>query len=205
MTKSPWPLAGGNLRCALFFALTLVASAAQAQWSWRDANGEVTFSDSPPPPEVMRSDILHQPTGGVSISTTGSEPAPATAVAPAAAPAGAPHPGSPPKIEAPATAPPPGAQRPSKPDAGPKTLAEQDADFRKRLAEQQKAEQKQAEDEAQAAQRAEACNQAKSYLQVLQSGARLMRPDASGERNFLDDDQRAAEVQKTQEAVDKNC
>jgi len=40
---------------------------------------------------------------------------------------------------------------------------------------------------------------------MLQGGTRLLRPDANGERNFLDDDQRAAEIQKTQDVIDKNC
>jgi len=40
---------------------------------------------------------------------------------------------------------------------------------------------------------------------MLEEGTRLLRPDAEGNRNFLDDDQRAAEVQKTQDVIAKNC
>jgi hypothetical protein len=84
-------------------------------------------------------------------------------------------------------------------------LAEQEADFRKRMAEREKAAQKAAQDEAQAGERASACAQAKGYLQMIEGGTRLMRPDAEGNRNFMDEDQRAAEIQKTQEVIAKNC
>jgi len=198
MTTLAYPLARGNLRFALVLALFLAAGAAHAQWVWRDANGEVTYSDSPPPPNVSRSEILRQPTGASSSAadeTPSAPPAPTTngGVVPANA-----------RVVAPA-APVPQPPQASRPGNAPKTLAEQDADFRKRQADQQKAEEKQAQDEAQEAQRTEACNQARNYLNTLQSGARLMRPDANGERNFLDDEQRSAEIQKTQENIEKNC
>jgi len=204
MTILAWPPARGSFRVALLLALLLAGgtNSVQAQWSWRDATGEVTFSDSPPPPNVPRSEILRQPTTVSSSSSDASSPSvgsPSNANTLPAAPTTPrpPAPGAtPPQTQAP---------QPNRPSAPPKTWAEQDADFRKRLADQQKAEEKQAEEEAQTSQRADACNQAKTYLDTLQSGARLMRPDANGERNFLDDDQRAAEIQKAQENVEKNC
>jgi len=202
MTKGPWPTARGALGCSLLLSLILTGGmgSAQAQWAWRDANGEITYSDTPPPADVSRSNILRQPTG-VSPSNTDT-----TSAAPSA-PAinnGGPVPATP-RTSAPASAPPSPAPQASKPNPAPKSLAEQDADFRKRLTERQKAEEKEEQDEAQASQRAEACNQAKTYMDMLQGGTRLLRPDANGERNFLDDDQRAAEVQKTQDAINKNC
>lgn len=40
--------------------LTLAASA-QAQWKWRDAKGNVQYSDMPPPAGVADKDILQRP------------------------------------------------------------------------------------------------------------------------------------------------
>ncbi|SPE29051.1 conserved exported hypothetical protein [Burkholderiales bacterium] len=201
MTSKPWLVAGGTFPLAFLFLFALAGSA-HAQWVWRDTSGEITYSDSPPPAEVIRSDILRQPSGGAPATTSVSD---ATSSAPDAA-------STPPAPTGSAgTAPPsPPAAAPqnapaSKPDSAPKSLAEQDADFRKRLGEQQKADQKQAEEDSQAAERAGACAQAKSYLEMLEGGTRLLRPDANGDRNFLDDDQRAAEIQKTQETVAKSC
>ena len=201
MTTLRRSLACGRFGLELLFVLVLVggASSVQAQWAWRDASGQVTYSDSPPPADVTRSDILRQP---MNASSSSSEATPAAPGSPSPG-AGGPTATSP-RVATPAPTSPP-AQQSNRPTAAPKTLAEQDADFRKRQAERQKAEEKEAEDETQASQRADACNQAKTYLDMLQGGTRLLRPDANGERNFMDDDQRSAEIQKTQEAVEKNC
>lgn len=201
MTNRPLRLSHGTSRRVLLFALMLAGSlaTAQAQWAWRDANGEITYSDSPPPADVSRSNILRQPTGA---STSSAD---STAVAPSAPSASTTPPPVSPRVGTSAAPPPAQPAQANKPNPAPKTLAEQDADFRKRLAEQQKAEEKQEQDEAQASQRSEACNQAKTYMDMLQGGTRLLRPDANGERNFLDDEQRAAEIQKTQDAMEKNC
>ena len=198
MTTLAYPLTRGNFRFALVLALLLAAGAAHAQWVWRDANGEVTYSDSPPPADVSRSEILRQPTGASSSAAEETPSTPAAPVANGGVVSANPRPVAP-------AAPVPQAPQALRPGNAPKTLAEQDADFRKRQADQQKAEEKQAQDEAQETQHTDACNQARSYLNTLQSGARLMRPDANGERNFLDDEQRSAEIQKAQENIEKNC
>jgi hypothetical protein len=193
-----------GLKPALLVGSLLLAGAvpiaANAQWAWRENSGSTTFSDTPPPADVRQGEILRQPSAPMQTTAgrhadvaQSTPPAPPTLnIAPARV--GQENAGAP-------------ADRDSrnKPSSGPKTLAEQDADFRKRLAERQKAEQKQADDEAQAAQRSAACAQARSYLQVIESGTRLMRPDSQGNRNFLDEEQRAAETQKTQEQIAQNC
>lgn len=166
---------------AVFVGLLAAGGTAQAQWVWKDAAGNVTFSDVPPPPDVPPDQIVRRP-GAVAIT-----PVPAPGAAPNAAP------------EAPAA---PGGPKASN---GPKTLAEQDADFRKRREDAQKAEQKAAEEQSKAAQKQAACNQAQSYLSMIQSGMRLMRPNPDGTRGFMDDDTRSAEVQKAQEQVSQNC
>lgn len=87
-----------------------------------------------------------------------------------------------------------------------KSLAEQDAEFRKRQIEEQQAQAKAAQQKAAQEERAEACDSARSYLKTLQSGARIMRTDPNtGERSYLTDAEYPAEIAKAQRAVDANC
>jgi hypothetical protein len=196
MNIAPPRPASGAACLALFLCLAALAGSAQAQWAWRDAQGKITYSDAPPPADVQPASILRQPDmappaeagKGDKSAPSGTYSTPDTMVrgadpAPAPAPAEAPRPAA----------------------GNPKSLAEQEADFRKRAAERERAAQKAEADEAKAAERAAACSQAQGYLQMIEAGTRLMRPDAEGNRNFLDDDQRAAEVQKAQETISKNC
>jgi hypothetical protein len=177
----------------LLLCLALAALPAQAQWVWRDAAGNTTFSDSPPPPDIKPEAILRRP----------AEIAPSSSSGPAYDAGEASGAGSP-NAQAPG-APAPGQAPNVKPANAPKSLAEQDADFRKRRDERLKAEQKEAEDQARAQQKASACSQAKGYLDMLQSGVRLMRPNPDGTRGFADDETRTAEIQKAQDNIAKNC
>ncbi len=57
-----------------------------------------------------------------------------------------------------------------------------------------------------AAQRAENCSRAKSHLATLDSGVRLVQANAkTGEREFLDDQQRADEVRRTHDVIASDC
>ena len=87
-----------------------------------------------------------------------------------------------------------------------KSVAEQEAAFRKRQMEaqeaQQKGEKKLAEDREQRA----ACEQARTYLNSLRVGNRIARNDPkTGELIFLEDPDRPAEIARAQRAVDSNC
>jgi Domain of unknown function (DUF4124) len=55
---------------------------AMAQWKWKDANGSVQYSDSPPPSNVKESDILQRPKAAqrASLPATSEAPAAASAV-----------------------------------------------------------------------------------------------------------------------------
>lgn len=80
------------------------------------------------------------------------------------------------------------AGKDAKDKAAPKTLAERDAEFRKRLAEQKEAEEKAAKTSAREADRKRACESAQSNLQALKSRQRLFRIDPkTGERVFYED------------------
>lgn len=94
-------------------------------------------------------------------------------------------------------------------DAQPASKAGKSADpeleARRRKAEEKKAEEKKVEEEKQAKVRAENCDRARSYDRSLKDGMRIARTNANGEREVLDDQARADEIQRTQEAIQSNC
>lgn len=88
----------------------------------------------------------------------------------------------------------------------PKSLAEQEADFKKRRSEQAEAQGKEQKEAAEKAQRQRACDDAKNYLAGLESGARIARTDPkTGERVFLEDAARAKEIANARQSVQANC
>jgi hypothetical protein len=153
----------------------VLAAPAAAQWAWRDENGRLVFSDRPPPAGVKAESIVRQP---------GAQPAPL-----------------PPAIDSGDAK----AAAKGETKAGPKTIADREMEFRKRQQERAEAEKKQAEEQAQAARRAQECERARGYLRSLEEGQRIARTDAQGNREVLDDAQRAAEVQRMREVVARNC
>ncbi len=170
------PLSSRHLAAvALILCIGTGSAGALAQWGWRDSSGNVTYSDAPPPPGVPASDILRQP------SSLMPPPAPAE---------------SNPATGESATSPAP---------AGPKSVADQEAQFRKRLAEQRKSQEKQAQEQMQTAQRADDCSRARAYRQTLGDGTPVLDSDANGNRSYLDDARRAAEMQRAQDVIAKNC
>ena len=87
-----------------------------------------------------------------------------------------------------------------------KSLAEREAEFRKRQMEGAEAQKKEAAKAAELAQNRENCERARTYLRSLQEGQRISQIDPrTGERVYLEDPQRPAEIAKAQQAVDSNC
>lgn len=87
-----------------------------------------------------------------------------------------------------------------------KSLAEQDSEFRKRRAEQEKGRAKEQKEAAQVAQRKRACDDARSYLAGLQARNRIVQTDPkTGERVFLDDAGYEREIASAQASVAANC
>lgn len=74
-----------HLGVASCLAVVLLAGSgpAEAQWKWRDASGQITASDRPPPKEIPDKDILTRPTVQVRRAAPAAEPASAAASAPA--------------------------------------------------------------------------------------------------------------------------
>jgi hypothetical protein len=87
-----------------------------------------------------------------------------------------------------------------------KSLAERDADFRKRQIEKQEAEAKAEKKSAEAEQRRTACESSQAYLKTLQNGQRVTRTDAkTGERTFLADADYPNEIAKAERSIATSC
>ena len=121
-------------------------------------------------------------------------------------------------------APPPGAKvttlkLPSAPEAapdskgaaakdarkGPLTPAEREQEYRKRQAEAQKSAAKGEQERQDAEAKRENCDRSREMLRTIESGQRVQRTDAKGERYYLDDTQREQEAGKARQLVQQNC
>ena len=151
---------------------------AAAQWQWIDKDGRKIFSDRGPGSEIPEKNILKRPAGSK----------PANVMTPVAA-----------EPEATATTP---ASAPLAPkDAG----VDKALEAKKKQAEAAEAAKKKAEDERIARAKAENCRLAKQAKGTFDSGVRISRTNAAGEREFLDDTARAAEAQRLQGVIDSDC
>jgi len=86
-----------------------------------------------------------------------------------------------------------------------KTTAEKDMEFRKRQQESREKADKEAKDSAQAAQNRENCERARTHLQALESGRRMILPDGNGGETFLEDAQRGDEIERARNAINESC
>jgi hypothetical protein len=76
---------------------------------------------------------------------------------------------------------------------------------RRKKAEQEVADKKKADDAKLAAIKAENCTRAREAARNMDSGIRVARANAQGEREILDDAQRAAESKKAHDAMAQDC
>ena len=174
---------------ALLFALTLAATmAAHAQYQWIDKDGRRVFSDRPPPADVPQKNVLKQPRmSNAPLITT----APAAPAAAASTPAAG---------EAPNAATRPAAAASAAPAGVDKALEE-----KKKQAEAAEAAQKKADEQRLAAARADNCKRAMNAKATLDSGMRMARLNDKGEREVLDDAQRAAELKRVNQIIAQDC
>ncbi len=177
------------MRRKQLFLLTLActwALAASAQWQWIDKDGRKVFSDRPPPQDVPEKNVLRQPT----LRATMPNPMP-PAQMPAPGPA-AQTPASTASVPQPAVA------------AGDRQLQERKAKAEAADAARRQAEEKtQAERQAKA--RADNCARARQASSALSSGAPMAYTNASGERGFMDEATRAAELRRVQDLLASGC
>lgn len=175
------------IRATITVAIVLAgftSTPSEAQWAWKDGNGRLVYSDRPPPSDVKPASIVRQPNAPILAS-----PAPASRpVEDAGMPSDAKN---------------SDAKNPA-PNA-PKTIAERDMEFRKRQQERADSDKKAAEEQTKNAAKAADCERARGYMKSLEDGIRIQRTDASGNQEFLDDAQRAAEVDRTRKIIQSAC
>lgn len=102
----------------------------------------------------------------------------------------------------------PVAAPPSAASAAPLVAArasDPELEARRKKAEQEVADKKKAEEAKFAATKAENCARAKEQMRTLDSGQRMARINAKGEREVLDDAARATETQRTRDVMASEC
>lgn len=156
--------------------LLLALASAQAQYVWKDSKGQMHASDQPPPRDVADKDVIRRPAA--------TKPATVPAAAPASAAAAAA-----------AAARPRSASAPVDPE-----LAQ-----RRARAEQEAKAKAQADAQRIAAQRAENCQRARAHLATLESGTRLVRVDAQGDRIVVEDAVRNREAAEARSVMASDC
>ncbi len=78
-------------------------------------------------------------------------------------------------------------------------------DFQKRRDERLEAESKAAKEQQEKDRAAENCTRARNRLTALQSGQRIVRFNAQGEKEYIDDPTREKEIASTQQSVAEWC
>ena len=170
----------------LVISLTGLSFAAQAQWQWLDKDGRKVFSDRAPPADIQEKNILKRPS---------NYKAPATPVADATAAA-----------EGAASAPVAG-QAPALPASGAKPTGglDKELEAKKKQAKEADAAKRKAEEERIVKAQVENCARAKQGKTTFESGARIGRTNAAGEKEFMDDAARAVELKRMQSIIDRDC
>jgi len=157
---------------SLAFALPAAAEIHQ----WRDAQGRIHYSDTPPlgqdtktvPPAPKPPTKVPAPTGDAAPAASGEAPK---------------------------------AGEPAKP----KTMAERELEFRQRRAAAAEASTKADQERQQEAERQRTCERARNQLTALESGQRMSRYGGDGERVVLDDAARVEEVERSRKFVESAC
>lgn len=159
----------------LVIASLAFAGSAAAQYKWVDQNGRVQYGDTPP--VGARSSTVRAPSARA--ETPADEAKDESK-----------------KEEA--------KKDEARKDRVPATVAEKEADFRKRTMDADKEREKQAQARKEADQKRENCARARENVRVLEGG-RVTRVDAKGERYFLDDSQLAQEMVKARQDIQEWC
>lgn len=167
------------LQMLLFTALAGASIAASAQWQWIDKDGHKVFSDRAPPADIVDKNILKRPAGrSVPVNTTdAAESTEAPVATPAAVPANSVKAGG----------------------------VDKELEAKKKQAADAEAAKRKAEEERVTKAKIENCARAKQAKASFDSGVRISRTNAAGEREFLDDDTRAVEQKRIQGIIASDC
>jgi FKBP-type peptidyl-prolyl cis-trans isomerase len=158
-------------------ALTAVSSLSQAEiYKWKDKDGKVRYSDTPPPSNVKQESIAGKkkpaaPTGKEPLAPVGTAAVPTAAI-----------------------------PKNSEPPPNPEDLA---AEQRQRNAEAEK--NNKLEKQAEAKRKAENCSAAKANMETYTQGGRVYKMNEKGEREYMDDNDFKAGKEKAQQEINENC
>lgn len=161
-----------------------VCGSAFAQWQWIDKDGRKVFSDRAPSPDVPENSIIKRPAGAVknknaapaTTDTAGAKDVPSAGASPLPA-------ASVPKVSG----------------------VDKELEARKKQAADAEAAKVKAEQDRLAKARAENCARVKQAKEAYDSGVRISRTNAAGEREILDDAARATELKRIQGLIDNEC
>lgn len=167
--------------CALVWVLPATAEI----YKWRDKDGSIRYTDTPPPGYAKQ-----EPIGGKPIAKpTGKPP-----LSPAAATAATPG--------KPAEASQPAAVADGKAEAEVESAIDA-AEQRRRNAEVEKKNKQ--EKEAQAKLKAENCKAAQANMETYKQGGRVYRTNEKGEREYMDDADLKQGMAKAQDEINEYC
>lgn len=86
-----------------------------------------------------------------------------------------------------------------------KSVAERDVEFKKRQQDQKEASEKAQKEAVSKNTIKQGCASERQQLQLLESGERIATRDEKGERVYMDDAQRAVEIERTRKLVAEAC
>ncbi|MGE0802279.1 MAG: DUF4124 domain-containing protein [Lautropia sp.] len=199
------------------------STAASAQYLWKDAQGHPVYSDLPPPVTVPLDQIMRTPKSKVvaapaALAPGGAGNGPGAANAAGAANAqnagaanaqnagaanarnaGA---GTAPSLAQPGAS---AAGQTAALDAPDASIADRELAYRKRLAERADSERKAAEEDQHRRELAKACADARSNIRLMESGQRISRIAANGEREFLSDAERQQRLVADRKSIAERC
>ena len=162
----------------LILSLLAALPAAAQIYQWKDAQGRTHYSDTPPPKEDVRTIREAKPRTAPVVVDEGAGQTEGQAES--------------------------GTEANAEP-AKPKTLAEKDAEFRKRQTSAAEAADKAEKERQRREELSQKCDEARGQATALQSGQRMVRYSANGEREVLDDAGRASALERTQKFIADNC
>ncbi len=165
------------LQLLLIAALTGACGAAFAQWQWIDKDGRKVFSDRAPPADILDKNILKRPAGRA--------------------------PSAPPAEENAGSA---EAAAPALPASGSKVATiDKELEAKKKQAADVEVAKRKADEERVTKAKVENCARAKQAKTSFDSGVRISRTNAAGEREIMDDAARAAEAKRIQGIINTDC
>jgi Domain of unknown function (DUF4124) len=167
----------------LLISLGLAAAPvfASAQWQWIENDGRKVFSDRPPPISVPEKNIISQP-GNRGTTTAQPTTTGIAAARPQSAPAN----------------PPVGGKAPHE-------MASKALDEARKKLETAEADKQKIVEASNAKARADNCARARQSKQTFDSGSRVTRMNAQGEREYLDDAAKTTELTHLQTVIASDC